>query len=282
MQLVVLRPIVEFLRLVDSDQAITGKVYHRFFALTEAISSTELSEDKKEQLLPLVQARWDQAHSELHAAGYALDPEFWDHDCSSNSEVCFGTIVRLDSLSTGVRCKASSMTIVTLLCCGCVVALIIKMLPMQETLCAMQVMVGFENVCSKLLSADDSADASLQHSRYKLREGRFGTANAKANASKMPAWRWWMQYGSDTPQLQKVAIKVLAQCSSACSCERNWSSYGFIHSKSRNRLRASRARDLVFVFSNLRLLRRVVGEDYEEQFPLWDSESEADSESEDE
>lgn len=144
----------------------------------------------------------------------------------------------------------------------------------------MQVMLGFENVCSKLLNEDDAAEASLQHASFKLGEGRFGTSVAKTNARKMPAWKWWLQYGSECSKLQQVAVKVLAQCSSACSCERNWSSYGFVHSKSRNRLKASRARDLVFVFSNLRLLKKVTEADYDEQFPQWDSESERESESE--
>ena len=80
------------------------------------------------------------------------------------------------------------------------------------------------------------------------------------------------------PELQSVAVKVLAQCSSACSCERNWSTYGFIHSKARNRLRPGRARDLVFVFSNLRLLKKMEDLEYEEQFPEWDS-SDSDQES---
>ena len=144
----------------------------------------------------------------------------------------------------------------------------------------MQVMLGFENVCSKLLSEDDAAEASLQHASFKLGEGRFGTSIARTNAKRMPAWKWWLQYGSECPQLQQVAVKVLAQCSSACSCERSWSAFSFIHSKARNRLKASRARDLVFVFSNLRLIQKITGADYDEQFPQWDSESESESDSE--
>ena len=35
---------------------------------------------------------------------------------------------------------------------------------------------------------------------------------------------------------------------------RNWSHYDFIHDRKRNRLTADRAKDLVFVFSNGRLL----------------------------
>jgi hypothetical protein len=41
--------------------------------------------------------------------------------------------------------------------------------------------------------------------------------------------------------------------SSAGACERNWSTYDFIHCKKRNRLTPERANDLVFVFTNLQL-----------------------------
>ena len=42
---------------------------------------------------------------------------------------------------------------------------------------------------------------------------------------------WWEQFGIDTEELQKFAIRVLSQCCSATGCERNWSVFEFIHSK---------------------------------------------------
>jgi hypothetical protein len=53
-----------------------------------------------------------------------------------------------------------------------------------------------------------------------------------------------------------------AQISSASACERNWSTFGFIHSRLRNRLIASRANDLVFVHSNLKLTEKRKDADY--------------------
>jgi len=61
----------------------------------------------------------------------------------------------------------------------------------------------------------------------------------------MPAHTWWSSYGSETPRLQSLAIKVLSQVTVALACERNWSTFEFIHSKKRNRL------TLVYVFSSL-------------------------------
>ena len=61
--------------------------------------------------------------------------------------------------------------------------------------------------------------------------------------------------------LQKLALRLLNQPASSSSCERNWSTYNFIHSIQRNKLAPERAEDLVFIHNNLRLLSRKA-EDY--------------------
>ncbi len=80
-----------------------------------------------------------------------------------------------------------------------------------------------------------------------------------------------MEFGSKCPELQSVAQKVLSQISCASVCERNWSTYDFIHNKKRNRLQPDRANDLVEVFSNLRLISKVNNIEYEVQMVAWDS-----------
>jgi hypothetical protein len=68
----------------------------------------------------------------------------------------------------------------------------------------------------------------------------------------------------------------MLQVSSSYSCERNWSTYDYIHNKKRNRLEAARAEKLVYVFSNLRSLKRAQQIDFEEQCWSWEEEEEAD------
>ena len=70
------------------------------------------------------------------------------------------------------------------------------------------------------------------------------------------------------------------QPSGVCACERNWSTYDYIHIKKRNRLSAAKAKQLVFVFSNRRLLKKVQAIDYEEQCWSWAEEEEEESEGE--
>lgn len=67
----------------------------------------------------------------------------------------------------------------------------------------------------------------------------------------LDAKSWWVTHGSSTPCIQKIALKLLVQpCSSSC-CERNWSTYSFIHSLKRNKMDPKRAEDLVYVHTNL-------------------------------
>jgi hypothetical protein len=65
---------------------------------------------------------------------------------------------------------------------------------------------------------------------------------------------WWFTNGSVGKMLPRIARRILAQVVSSSSCERNWSSYSFVHSKARNRLLPSRAEDLVYIYTNSRVL----------------------------
>jgi hypothetical protein len=90
----------------------------------------------------------------------------------------------------------------------------------------------------------------------------------------MPGWKFWQQWGQQVLELQTVGVTVLSQCSAASACERNLSTYDFIHSKKRNRLTPQRAQDLVHVFSDLRLAHKVNNIEFEEEMVSWMEEEE--------
>ncbi len=52
-------------------------------------------------------------------------------------------------------------------------------------------------------------------------------------------------------------MRILSQPASASFAEQSWSEYDFVHNKRRNRLKTEVASKLVYVHSNLRLLRKV-------------------------
>nr|KYP47371.1 hypothetical protein KK1_030985 [Cajanus cajan] len=68
--------------------------------------------------------------------------------------------------------------------------------------------------------------------------------------------QWWRLYGSSTPNLQQLAIKILSLTYSSSGCERNWSVFEQIHIKRRNRLDHKKLHDLVYVKYNQALMRR--------------------------
>jgi hypothetical protein len=85
----------------------------------------------------------------------------------------------------------------------------------------------------------------------------YALPSVKQDAYNMDVIDWWETYGSETPELAAVAIRVLSQPISSSSAERVWSTFEFIHSAKRNKLNVKTADKLVFVHSNLRLLSRV-------------------------
>jgi hypothetical protein len=79
--------------------------------------------------------------------------------------------------------------------------------------------------------------------------------------STMNPIKWWTCHGANGVYLQSLATRILSQVASSSSAERNWSTYGFIHSMKRSRLGSQKVGDLVYVHSNLRLVSRK-GEEY--------------------
>ena len=63
-------------------------------------------------------------------------------------------------------------------------------------------------------------------------------------------------HGANGVHLQNLATRILSQVVSSSSAEKNWSTYGFIHSVKRNTLGSQKAKDLVYVHSNLHLASR--------------------------
>jgi hypothetical protein len=133
----------------------------------------------------------------------------------------------------------------------------------------LELKAGFHAVLGRMLSEEAQIRALKQHTEYSSKDGVWGHDVTWKLAKVVPAHAWWMEYSAAAPDLAEVAIRVLSQVSSACCCERNWSTYDFIHSKLRNRLTPARAESLVYVFSNLRLLKKSTDVSYEEEFPEW-------------
>eukprot|EP01018_Ginkgo_biloba_P015612 Gb_00740 [translate_table: standard] len=95
-----------------------------------------------------------------------------------------------------------------------------------------------------------------QLSAYWRQDGSLGEEDAIDCRDKMDPVAWWENFGSETPQLQTLAIRILSQISSIASFQGNWCTYDFIHSEKRNKLGTEKVDDLIYIHYNLRLLSR--------------------------
>ena len=69
-------------------------------------------------------------------------------------------------------------------------------------------------------------------------------------AGKTNAFLFWTHHGDQWPQLQKLALQVFSLAASSAASERNFSTFGFMHSKLRNRLGQDAVEKLVYIKTN--------------------------------
>jgi len=216
-------PIIKLLRLADGNVPCIGKIYWKMYQINQYLERYEISSEQKTEINKLFMKRWKMLHTDLHAAGFVLDPEYCNLAQHQNEVVN----------------------------------------------------TGFHNIIEKIFSDNiqSQVKAVQQYATYRAGHGMFARQMAIAAAKEMPAYRWWMSFGAHVPELQHVAIRVLAQVTSASSCERNWSTFDFIHTKKRNRMKCERVRDIVFVHANLRLKDKVENINYMENTIEWSNQS---------
>ncbi|KAG8389162.1 hypothetical protein BUALT_Bualt02G0200400 [Buddleja alternifolia] len=103
-------------------------------------------------------------------------------------------------------------------------------------------------------------DVTMEFAKFIACLAEFGDADSLRDRLLIDPVLWWVSYGSTTPNIQSIAIKLFGQVSSSSCAERNWSTYSFIHSTKRNQITPQRAEDLVFVHSNLRFADLTIDE----------------------
>ncbi|XP_004308303.1 PREDICTED: uncharacterized protein LOC101292460 [Fragaria vesca subsp. vesca] len=118
--------------------------------------------------------------------------------------------------------------------------------------------------------ANQRRDVNVEYSNFSLCMDDFCNVDAMHDRSILHPLKWWAVHGASAPRLQALAFKLLGQPSSSSCCERNWSTYKFIHFATRNKITPQRAEDLVFVHTNLRLLSRSSNSYKQGPTQMWD------------
>lgn len=135
-----------------------------------------------------------------------------------------------------------------------------------------QEVTEMRNKCLKRYfdNVGERSKVTIEFGKFSGCSGQFADSDCIHNRYHMDPYTWWCAYGAFAPALQKVALRILGQPASSSCCERNWSTYSFVHSVKRNKMTPQRAEDLVFVHSNLRLLSRKTPQYSQGQTKMWD------------
>ncbi|XLS44991.1 hypothetical protein HN51_001856 [Arachis hypogaea] len=112
--------------------------------------------------------------------------------------------------------------------------------------------------CLKRYFSDEEERRKLNIEFANFSDGRgvFDDYDSLNDRGKVDAKSWWLIHSGKAKFFQPIALRLLEQPSSSSCCERNWSTYSFIHFLKRNKLKSKRVENLVFVHTNLRLLLR--------------------------
>lgn len=214
-------PAIALMRVADS--AAPGsicKIYKRASEVDIAVrSNPRIHEPLKQQVVALFNERWAVLHSDMHAAAYLLDPEFFLND---------------KGLSATMKDLGHELTSGLL-----------------KTLRRI-----FANDPAKDAKVADAFAQYIGILEGDLHFGDLSAAETRTMAEKYArAHRFWKYHGGsgEMNELQYAAMRITAQISSSSVTERVWSDYDYIHCKRRNRLTAVRAKKLVRMYGHLRL-----------------------------
>jgi hypothetical protein len=69
--------------------------------------------------------------------------------------------------------------------------------------------------------------------------------------------QWWIADGTDWLLLQNLAMRVFSMAASSAASDRTFSTFGFVHSKLRNRLDPEKVRKLVYIKTNTLQINRI-------------------------
>ncbi|XP_058228011.1 uncharacterized protein LOC131336244 [Rhododendron vialii] len=226
------KPIYKMLRFSDTNKAIIGKVYEQMDTMLGQIKDILSNDPVVYNLIhTLVVARWDMMKIPLHCLAYVLVPRYY-----TNTWL-------LKPAPGGGRRKKPHIDY--------------------------EVQRGYLEAIEKIIQ--DPIEAGLirqQISDFVSNKGVFAQPQVVHNRATMTTLSWWHLYGGVAPALLSLALKVLSQSVNTSCAKRCWSTHSYIHSIKRNRLNNERAKKLVPVHYNQRLLSKYRN-DYE-KFKNWD------------
>eukprot|EP00267_Zea_mays_P045970 XP_020398306.1 uncharacterized protein LOC103634671 [Zea mays] len=86
------------------------------------------------------------------------------------------------------------------------------------------------NACFRSYFSGEELKIKLQYANFSLFGTGFNSFDSIEDRGYMEPKLWWRIHGHSAPELKRLALKLLGQPASSSCAERNWSTYGLIHS----------------------------------------------------
>ncbi len=104
-----------------------------------------------------------------------------------------------------------------------------------------EIIRGFDESMMRIVTTKEER-TMIRHQLLSFRTVRneWSRPAIQEAATTMNAYEFWELCGAHAPELQMFALKVVSLATTSAAAERNWSQYGFIHDKLRNRLTPER------------------------------------------
>ena len=215
-------PVSNSITKMESDSCELSEVYNEFMKVKKHVeenysSSLSLSQNEK-SIVELIEHRINKVITPTHHACYLLDPRHQGENLKSEEEDNAIDLIKL-------------------------------------------IWKHLNNVDMELNSEQESSIIS-DIINFKARSGPFQsrsswTAINSIKNNSITAANWWKGNFKNKSVLADVAEVLLTLPSSTACAERNWSVWGNIHSKNRNKLKTSTTGKLASVYHNLRLLKNM-------------------------
>lgn len=108
----------------------------------------------------------------------------------------------------------------------------------------------------RLAPENKKDEVLIEYSDYIGKLGGFSDDHLWGAMTSQPI-NWWTLVARRYPILSTIARQILSIPSTSAASERNWSSFGFIHNKLRNRLEDNKVEKCVYLYWNMRILKQI-------------------------
>lgn len=187
----------------------------------------------------------------MHAAGYAFDPEFFEHRMDWDAAVTNGVMEMIERI--------------------CLRKVIVE--SPDPSKARDELTVESEKVVAEVAACE------VELSTFTQGLGIFAKEKVRVNAKILEPAAWWNQYCKHLPRLSYVARSVLAQVVNSSAAERNWSIYGRIKASTRATMGHSKSDKAVYCHEAIQLKNRLHLASYTPGVQPWeelDSDSDSD------